>query len=291
MSPARRALTHDATPSEILREPASVGLPVPSVRSGSVDIHYEVQGAAEAPALLLLHSLGVDLGMWDPQMPDFLRHHRVVRYDVRGHGRSGVGAAKCSIEILAQDAIAVLDAAQIVKAHWCGLSLGGMTAMWAASRRPERVARLVLCNTSAHMPPAAQWHSRMELVRREGMRAVAPAVIERWFTAGFRRSHPEKVARIEGMLRATLPEGYAAVCGAIAEMNQLNDIRRIAAPTLVICGAEDPATPLAHSEALCDAIADSRLVVLQAAHLSNVEKPQDFSTAVGDFLNARANLP
>jgi 3-oxoadipate enol-lactonase len=264
---------------------------VPSVRSGSVEIHYEVQGAAEAPALLLLHSLGADLGMWDPQMPDFLRHHRVVRYDVRGHGRSGVGTDECSMEILAQDAMAVLDAAQIVKADWCGLSLGGMTAMWVASHQPERVARLMLCNTSAYLPPAALWHSRMELVRRAGMRAVAPAVIERWFTAGFRNSQPEKVARVEGMLDATPPEGYAAVCGVIAEMNQLSDIRKIAAPTLVICGAEDPATPMAHSVALCDAIADSRLVVLQAAHLSNVEKPQEFSAAVGDFLSARANLP
>lgn len=264
---------------------------MPSVRSGSVEIHYEVQGAAEAPALLLLHSLGVDLGMWDPQMPDFLQHFRTIRYDVRGHGRSSVGAAECSIEILAQDAMEVLDAAQIVQAHWCGLSLGGMTAMWAASHRPERVARLALCNTSAHLPPAALWHSRMELVRREGIRAVAPAVIERWFTAGFRGSQPEKVARIERMLEATPPEGYAAACGAIAEMNQLSDIRRIAAPTLVICGAEDPATPLAHSVVLCDAIADSRLVVLPAAHLSNVERPQDFSAAVGDFLSAPANPP
>src|SRR6266404_2223274 len=113
---------------------------MPLVCSGSVDIHYEVQGAEDAPALLLLHSLGVDLGMWDPQMPDLLQHHRVIRYDVRGHGRSTVGASECSIDILAQDALAVLDAAQIVKAHWCGLSLGGMTAMWAASRWPERVA-------------------------------------------------------------------------------------------------------------------------------------------------------
>jgi 3-oxoadipate enol-lactonase len=262
---------------------------MPSVRSGSVEIHYEVQGAAEAPALLLLHSLGVDLGMWEPQMPDFLQRYRVIRYDVRGHGHSGVGAAKCSMEMLAQDAMAVLDAEQIVRAHWCGLSLGGMTAMWAASHRPERVERLALCNTSAHLPPAALWHSRMELVRREGMRAVAPAVIERWFTASFRSSQPEKVARIEGILEATRPDGYAAACGAIAEMNQLSDIRRIAAPTLVICGAEDPATPLAHSAALCDAIADSRLVVLPAAHLSNVERPQDFSAAVRDFLSAPTN--
>jgi 3-oxoadipate enol-lactonase len=264
---------------------------VPSVRSGLVEIHYEVRGAAEAPALLLLHSLGADLGMWDPQMPDFLQRHRVVRYDVRGHGRSGVGAAECSIKTLAQDAMAVLDAARIVKAHWCGLSLGGMTAMWAASHQPERVARLVLCNTSAHLPPAAQWRARMELVRREGMRAIAPAVIERWFTAGFRSSQPEKVARIEGVLEATPPEGYAAACGAIAEMNQLNDIRGIAAPTLVICGAEDPATPLAHSKALCDAIADSRLVVLPAAHLSNVERPREFAAAVANFLSAPAHLP
>ena len=263
---------------------------MPSVRSGSVAIHYEVRGAPEAPALLLLHSLGVGLGMWDPQMPDFLRHHRIIRYDVRGHGRSGV-APECSIEILAQDAMAVLDAAQIVQAHWCGLSLGGMTAMWAASHRPERVRRLVLCNTSAHLPPAALWRSRMELVRRGGMRAVAPAVIERWFTAGFRSSQPEKVARIEGMLEATSPEGYAAACGAIAEMNQLSDLRRIAAPTLVIGGAEDPATPLAHSRALCDAIEDSRLVVLPAAHLSNVERPQDFAVAVSNFLDTTVHRP
>lgn len=264
---------------------------MPSVRSGPVEIHYEVQGAAEAPALLLLHSLGADLGMWEPQMPDFLRRHRVVRYDVRGHGRSGVGAAECSIETLAQDAMAVLDAARIVKAHWCGLSLGGMTAMWAASHQPERVARLVLCNTSAHLPPAALWHSRMDLVRREGMRSVAPAVIERWFTAGFRSSQLEIVARIEGMLEATPPEGYAAACGAVAAMNQQGDIRRIAAPTLVICGAEDPATPLPHSVALCEAIADSRLVVLPAAHLSNVESPREFAAAVTDFLDTPPHLP
>ncbi|SRR6266478_1843164 len=264
---------------------------MPLVCSGSVDIHYEVQGVEDAPALLLLHSLGVDLGMWDPQMPDLLQHHRVIRYDVRGHGRSSVGAAECSIDILAQDALAVLDAARIVKAHWCGLSLGGMTAMWAASRWPERVARLVLCNTSAHLPPASLWHSRMELVRREGMRAVAPAVVERWFTAAFRNSRPEQVACIERMLEGTAPEGYAAACGAIAEMNQLGDIRKIAAPTLVIGGAEDPATPLAHSRALCDAIADSRLVVLPAAHLSNVERPQDFSLAVSCFLGTRVHPP
>jgi 3-oxoadipate enol-lactonase len=260
-----------------------------SVRSGSVDIHYEVQGAAEAPVLLLLHSLGVDLGMWGPQMPDFLRHHRVIRYDARGHGRSTVGAADCSIEMLAQDAMAVLDAERVTKADWCGLSLGGMTAMWAASHQHERVARLVLCNTSAHLPPVALWRSRMELVRREGMQAVAPAVIDRWFTPGFRCSQPETVARIEELLKVTPPEGYAAACAAIAEMNQLSDIRRITARTLVICGAEDPATPLAHSVALCDAIADSRLVVLPSAHLSNVERPQDFSAAVSDFLSAPDN--
>lgn len=263
---------------------------MPRVRSGSAEIHYEVQGAEKAPALLLLHSLGVDFGMWDPQMSGFLQRYRVIRYDVRGHGRSAVGAADCSIESLAQDALTVLDAAQIETAHWCGLSLGGMTAMWAAAHRAERVARLVLCNTSAHLPPTSLWQTRMELVRREGMRAVAPAVIERWFTAEFRSSKPETVARIEGMLEATPPEGYAAACGAIAEMNQLNDIRRIAVPTLVICGASDPATPLPHSEALCDAIAQSRLLVLPTAHLSNVERPREFLAAVSDFLDAPLTL-
>lgn len=258
---------------------------MPAVRVGTVVIHYDVKGDARAPALLMLNSLGTNMGMWEDQMSELRQRFRVIRYDVRGHGQSSSSSAgEYPISTLATDALAVLDAADAPSAHWCGLSLGGMTAMWVAAHRPERVLRLVLCNTSAYMPPASAWQSRIDLVLRDGMTAVADAVIERSFTAAFRAAAPDGVKRIRSMLLASQPEGYAAACGAIRDMDQRADLRLISAPTLVVCGSKDPATPVEHSEVLKVGIAGSHLVMLDAAHLSNIERSNEFSKAICRFL-------
>lgn len=261
-----------------------------SVTIGGTTIHYEVEGPRAAPALLLLNSLGASLGMWDDQLASWLKRFRVIRYDVRGHGQSSPVKASdaigCSIATLAEDALAVISHAGIPAAHWCGLSLGGMTAMWAAAHRPDRVTRLVLCNTTAYLPPPSFWQARIDLVRREGMRAVAGAVTERWFSPVFRLSSPDKVGRIRAMLEQTDAESYAAACAAIRDMDQRPDLGRIAAPTLIVGGSLDPATPLSHSEGLHAGVTGSQIMVLPAAHLSNVECAPEFSAKVKEFLGA-----
>jgi 3-oxoadipate enol-lactonase len=258
------------------------------VEVDGASIHYELEGPAAAPALLLLHSLGADAGMWAPQLRGWTQRFRVLRPEVRGHGSSAPGGVpELSIERLARDALAVLDAAQIRCAHWCGLSLGGMTALWAAIHQPERVARLVLCDTSAHLPPPSLWQSRLEAARRDGMAALVPGIIERWFTASFRACSPEQVEPIRAMLRRVDPWSYAAACAAIRDMDQRAELGRIGAPTLVVCGEQDPATPLPHSQLLCEGIPGAQLVLLRASHLSNVEAAQDFTAAVEAFLAHR----
>ena len=249
-------------------------------------IHCEVEGSGSAP-LLLVNSLGTSLGMWDDQIPALTEGYRIIRYDLRGHGCSSpTQRRECAIADLAIDALAVLDSAGVGVADWCGLSLGGMIAMWVAIHQPQRVARLILCNTAAHLPPAELWQARIEAVRRDGMHLVSATVIERWFTPSFRAAAPERVKRIAGMLRATEPNSYAAACSAIRDMDQREDVKSIAAPTLIIGGSKDPATPLAFAQELHLSIAGSELKVLDAAHLSNVERRSEFSQVVRGFLHS-----
>ena len=264
---------------------------MPFVDVDQARLHYDVEGSGETP-LLLMHSLGCALQMWDPQLEAFAARFRVIRYDTRGHGQSGLGAAReLSIEQLGHDAIAILDALGVEKAHWCGLSLGGMTSMWAAVKHPQRVASLVLSNTSAYLPPRENWDSRIETALREGMGALVDTILGRWFTADFVRQHPESVKPIRAMLLATDPAGYAACCAAIRDMDQRDSIGAIRAPALVIAGARDPATPPEHAELIRERIPGARLTVLDAAHLSNVECAPAYTAAVLGFLSGSEPLP
>lgn len=247
-------------------------------------IAWRFDGPENAPVLLLSNSLGTDMHMWDPQIAALTTRCRVLRYDSRGHGQSDGPAGGYSMDRLGRDAVALLDAMELDSVHFCGLSKGGMVGQWLALRTPERLERVVLANTSAYMGPPANWQARIEGVLANGMAPLAEASIERWFTPSFPESAPERVARIREMLLSNNPIGYAGCCAAIRDMDLRPTARLNRVPTLVIAGSKDPATSVEEGRFLAESAVDGRLVVLPAAHLSNVEMPDDFSRAVLAFL-------
>jgi 3-oxoadipate enol-lactonase len=251
-----------------------------------VRLHYEVDGSPTAPPLLLINSLGTDLGMWDRQAEALERSFRVVRFDVRGHGQSGRSTAPVTVERLALDALALFDELKIARAHMCGLSLGGLIVMQLGAHHAGRVERAVLANTALRIGTPAGWEARIAAVRAGGMAAVKDAVVARFLSAAFRRSHPEIVVAIAQMLERNDPEGYAQACGAIRDADLRESAARITAPVLVIAGARDEATTTADATAIRDTIPGSRLEVLDAGHLSNIERPEEFSELVASFLRA-----
>ena len=246
-------------------------------------IAFRIDGAEDAPALLLSNSLGADFEMWAPQMPSLASHFRVIRYDTRGHGRSDVPRSEYTIEQLGHDAVAVLDAAGVARAHVCGLSLGGITAMWMGVYAPSRVQSLVLAATAARIGSVDTWNTRINQVRIGGTGSIADAVIARWFTDGFRRARPSVVAAYRRMLTSTPRDGYVGCCAALRGGDLRSVIGRIAVPTLVIAGSADPATPPADGEAIQRSVPGARMVTLSASHLVNVEQADAFNQTVLDF--------
>ena len=249
-------------------------------------IAYRVDGPEGAPVLILSNSLGTAMAMWDAQMPYFAAHFRVVRYDSRGHGRSEAPVGGYSIERLGLDVIELADALGVGRFHFCGLSKGGMIGQWLGWRAPERLERLVLANTSPFMGPPSAWDDRIRTVLAAGMGVMTEAVLERWFTAGFRAEAKAELETVRSQLLATEWRGYAGCCAAIRDMDQRRLLALIDVPTLVIAGASDPATPIEHSHLLANGIRGATLRVLPAAHLSNVEQPKAFAEAVLDFCGA-----
>jgi 3-oxoadipate enol-lactonase len=260
---------------------------MPELSVNGAKFHILDEGDRSAPALVLSNSLGTNLAMWDPQIAALLPHFRLVRYDSRGHGASAVPPGPYSIQSLAEDALAIMDALSIERAHWLGLSKGGMVGQWLLTHAKQRIGRAVLANTAAHMPPAELWNERIRAVRDKGMASIAPAIIDRWFTRQFQTQSPEAVAKIRAMLIATPAEGYAACASAIRDMDQREALRTIDHDVLVIVGKYDPATPPARGRLIAQAIEGAKLVELEAAHLSNVEVPEAFNRAVLAFLRAQ----
>lgn len=257
---------------------------MPFAQLADVRLHYQIDGDAQLPVLMLCNSLGTTLDMWAPQMPAFRAHFRVLRYDVRGHGQSAVTPGDYSIAQLGADAIALLDHLRIERVRFCGLSMGGMTGMWLGVHHPQRVERLVLCNTGAKIGDEATWKSRIDAARSGGMAEITPAVLDRWFTAGYQQRAAQEVAKVRAMLLATNVDGYISNCGAVRDMDQRADLARIATPTLVIAGKYDGSTPPELGRAVAQTIAGARYVELDAAHLSNWEQADAFTSAVLSFL-------
>lgn len=253
--------------------------------TGTVEVNYRVEGSEDAPALITSNSLGTTLGMREDQAPALSERFKLVRYDTRGHGGSPVPSGPYSIEDLGRDVLALMDGLEIERASFCGLSIGGMIGMWLASEAPERIERLVLCCTSALLGLPSMWDERARVAREEGVGALEEAVIERWFTPPFVKTGGEGIERARRMLRNAPGEGYAGCCAAIRDMDLRDRLGDIRAPTLVVAGAEDPATPPDHAESIADAIPNAKLrVIEQAAHIVTIEQPEAVTRAVLDHL-------
>ena len=258
---------------------------MPFAISEGARIFYRLEGAAEKPLLVLVHSLGVDHGLWDPQMPALLRHFQVLRVDLRGHGASDAPAGDYTIEQLGRDVIAAVDSAGRRSFAYCGLSLGGMIGQWLGANHPDRITHLVLANTSPRVGAPELFDARRKAVLEGGMAAVENAVMERFFSPRVLASANPQVATSRTALLAANPVGYAGCCAAIRDMDQRPLLGRIGVPTLVIGGSLDAATPWeGHGDLLAATISGARSVVLEAAHLSNIELPSAFANALFDFL-------
>jgi len=249
-------------------------------------IHY-TDSDGPGDAVLLVHAIGCDHRMWDGLGTALSPRFRVIRMDVRGHGRSAVTPRPYSLDQLADDARALLDSLKIDKAHWVGLSMGGMIGQAFALRHPQRLRKLVLANTTSTYGTQGpeMWEARAKAVGEGGMAAVKELAMQRYFTDDFRASSSDIVDRIGSGFLATDPEGYIACCNAIRDLDFSGDLHRIKAPTLVIAGEKDVGTPVAMSKAIADAIPGATLAVIPgAAHLSAVENPEEFNRLVEDFL-------
>jgi 3-oxoadipate enol-lactonase/4-carboxymuconolactone decarboxylase len=259
---------------------------MPLIQANATTLNYELSGPSGAPVVVFSNSLGTSMAMWDALLPALRGRYRTLRYDTRGHGGSPVRDEPAEIADLASDLTGLLDALGIDRAHVVGLSLGGMTAQSVASHAPDRVLSLTLMATSAHMPTEAAWNERAATVRARGMAAIASAVMGRWFTAGFVDRSPDAVAAVRKAFVATDPNGYAICCEAIGRMDLRPALTRIVAPTLVIAGRADPATPVAMAEEICASIPQAELTILpQAAHLLAIERADAAGATLLGFLD------
>ncbi len=253
---------------------------------GGCRIAFASDGPATAPVVMLSNSLSSNLSMWDDQIAALSRDYRVLRYDQRGHGQSAVTPAPYSFDMLADDVRGLLRHLGIESVHFVGLSMGGMIGQTLGVRHPEILKSLVLCDTSAHMPPPEMWDERIALAREGGMATTSDATLGRWFTAPFHATRPDAIDRVRRMIERTPVEGYAGCCMAIRDMDQTASLSRITAPTCIIVGAEDPSTPLSASKLIHERIGGSELAIIDdAAHLSNIEKADEFNATLLDFLS------
>ncbi len=257
---------------------------MPLIEAGGIRQYYRLDGAEGKPVLVFSHSLGCDHTQWDAQAVALSPYFRVLRYDTRGHGASEAPAGDYTIELLAQDVLALNTALGISQFAFCGLSLGGMIGQWIAANRQERVTHLVLANTSPRFPDPSIMDGRRTIVLADGMNAIADTVMGRFFMPSNMSTEAANERRI---LLQTSPRGYAGCCAAVRDMNQIALLMRINTPTLIICGDHDVSTPwTGHGEILAREIPNARVVHLPTAHLSNLEKPRAFNAALARFLPA-----
>jgi 3-oxoadipate enol-lactonase len=241
----------------------------------SVRLYHLVSGPPDAPPLLLGNALGTDVRMWDRVVAHLGDRFRIVRFDHRGQGASAVPEGPYDIADLGRDVVALLDELAIGTTAFCGVSIGGMVALWLGAFAPERVERLVVCCSSARPAPPERWVERARVVTRAGSTApIADAVVTRWLTPHFAAEHPEVACELKAMLLASPPAGYAACCGVLERLDLRVALGRVRAPTLVVAGGDDEALPPEHGEQIADGVPGARYVLLdRAAHIPMAERP------------------
>jgi 3-oxoadipate enol-lactonase len=262
---------------------------MPFAAVNGIRLHYRIDARAGADAswLVLSNSLGSDVSMWTPQIETFASSYRVLRYDTRGHGQSDAPKGPYTLAQLTGDVVGLMDALRIERAHLCGLSMGGLTAMALAARHPRRFGRVVLSNTAALIGSDAIWTPRAARARDEGMAALADGVLSRWFTAGFIAAQPLVYAGIRDVFMHTSAQGYASNCEAIRDADLREEAKTIGLPVLVIAGTHDMSTTAAQGRELAGSIAGADYKELDAAHLSNIERAGEHTRAVLDFLEKK----
>lgn len=252
-----------------------------------VDMAYRLDGPENGRVLLMANSLMANGSMWDWNVPAFTDRYRVLRYDKRGHGQSSATPGPYSIAQLADDAIGLLDALKIEKAHFMGLSIGGMIGQQLGARYPERIYSLSLCNTAHEIPPRSLWDDRMQTARTQGLGALVDSTIGRWFTAPFVERAPRDIEKVRQMIMGTNLDGYIGCASAIRDMSQTTLLLKIQVPTLVLSGRYDPACTVDQGIVLNRLIDGSQMVIIEdAAHLSNIEQAAKFNQTVREFIDS-----
>jgi 3-oxoadipate enol-lactonase len=260
---------------------------VKTVNVNGVDIAYRFDGPENGRVLLVANSLMANGSMWDWNVPAFADRYRVLRYDKRGHGKSSVVPGPYSISQLADDAAGLLDALSIDKAHFMGLSIGGMIGQQLGARYPEKIYSLSLCNTASEMPPRSLWEDRFQTARTKGLAGLVDGTIQRWFTAPFIERAPQDIEKVRQMILGTNVDGYIGCGSAVRDMAQSTMLLKIKTPTLVLSGRHDPACTVDQGIVLNRLIDGSQMVIIEdAAHLSNIEQPARFNKAVRDFVDS-----
>lgn len=257
------------------------------ILANDIQINYELSGQEEASVVMLSHSLASSMVMWHPQLKSLEAHFKVLRYDMRGHGASDAPEGAYTLELLAEDAVALLDALGIDTVHFVGLSIGGMIGQGLSLNHADRLKSLTLCDTSAIMPEAAQpvLQERIAVARENGMADQVDGTLERWFTPRYLEKNPPEVEMIRQQVAATPLAGYLGCSEALGGLNYLERLSAIKLATLIMVGEEDPGTPVAASEAIHERIAGSQLVILPSArHLSNIEQAEAFNQSLLAFL-------
>jgi 3-oxoadipate enol-lactonase len=258
------------------------------VKANGISINYEIDGPPDAPWLIFSNSLATNLAAWEGQAREFKRALRVVRYDQRGHGGTDAPAGRYSFDLLIADALALMDALAIPTAHFAGLSMGGATALGMAELHPERLDKVIVCDSPCQSTPTStqQWEERIAIAEKQGMEALVEPTVARWFPPEVIKANPPYLDRIRQMVRSTPVAGFTGCAAALANHDYASAAGSVKRPVLFLAGEKDGVTPAAMRK-LSHALQGSRYVELAGAgHISNLDRPEAFNRAVGEFLNA-----